>query len=227
MDDSSRFRGNVSVGEIDFGHLRRLAPISAEWGFDRGLPVDRYYIERFLHANAIDIHGRVLEVGDNAYTRRFGAQHVKQSDVLNLHNTPGTTIQADLTSAPHIDSASFDCIILTQTLQLIYDVRAAVTTLHRILKPEGVLLATFPGITHTQDGQWTPQWCWSFTRTSARRLFEEAFSPERLGIEGYGNVLAAISFLHGIAAEELTAEELAFRHSAYDVTIGVRAAKTR
>jgi len=60
------------VGYIRFGSLRRVMPISRKWGFDRGLPIDRYYIERFLSAHALDICGYVLEIQDNAYTRKFG-----------------------------------------------------------------------------------------------------------------------------------------------------------
>ena len=224
-DTPRRDEAHVPVGTVDFGHFRRLIPISKEWGFDRGLPVDRYYIERFLQRHAVSIRGRVLEVGDNAYTRRFGGDRVTNSDVLNLNASPGTTIQADLASAPHIPSDSFDCIIFTQTLQYFYDLRSAVATLHRTLRPDGVLLATFPGITHTQDG--AQHWCWSLTPNSARRLFGEVFPPEAVQVEGYGNVLAAISFLHGVAAEELKSWELDFRYPAFDVTIALRASKPR
>jgi SAM-dependent methyltransferase len=150
---------------------------------------------------------------------------VVSRDVINLRDTPGTTIRADLAAAPHVPADSFDCVILTQTLQLIYDVHAAAATLHRILRPGAVLLATFPGITHTQDGQWGAHWCWNLTPASARRLFEEEFQPERVEIEAYGNILAAIAFLHGVAAEELKPDELDFRQPAFDVTIAVRASK--
>lgn len=216
---------DVPVGGVAFGDFRRLTPISVLWGYDRGLPIDRYYIERFLGEHAHDVRGDVLEVGDDTYTKRFGGGRVTRSDVLNLDDVPGTTIQADLASAPHVPSGRFDCIVFTQTLQLIYDIRAAVATLHRILRPGGVLLATFPGITHTQDGHWSAHWCWSLTPSSARRLFGEVFQEGALAVEGHGNVLAAVAFLHGLAAEELRPEELDFRTPAFDVTIAVRAVK--
>jgi len=227
MTDPSRPEEHVAVGKIDFGSLRRVVPISRVWGYDRGLPIDRYYIERFLRGHSSDICGQVLEIGDNTYTRRFGGDRVTSSDVLNLYDTPGTTIMADLASAPHIPSDNFDCIIFTQTLQFIYDLHSAVATLHRILRPGGILLATFPGITHTQDDQWARHWSWSLSARSGERLFGEAFSPEAVHVEGFGNVLAAISFLHGVATEELTPEELDFRHPGFDVTIAVRASKHR
>ena len=216
----------IPFGEVHFGSLRRLTPISQDFGCDRGRPVDRHYIENFLAAHDEDVRDRVLEIGENSYTRRYGRDRVTKSDILHVvEGDPEATIIADLTDADHIPSDTFDCFILTQTLQLIYDVRAAVKTIYRILKPGGVLLATFPGISQTYDNEWGGTWFWNFTSLSARRLFQEVFPPENLTIEAFGNVLAAISFLHGMAAEELTKEELDYRDPGYDVSITVRAVK--
>src|ERR1041384_1893415 len=69
------------VGKVGFGSLRRTTPISGEFGLDRGEPVDRYYVEKFLERHAEDIRGRVLEIGDDRYTKKFGASRVIGSDV--------------------------------------------------------------------------------------------------------------------------------------------------
>jgi len=218
--------GRPARQAVDFGGLRRVEPISRVFGYDRGTPVDRYYIEDFLARNAGDVRGRVLEVGDDSYTRRLGGDRVTRRDVLHVEEgNPQATIVADLADAAHVPSDSFDCIILTQTLHLIYDVRAAIATLHRILKPGGVVLATVPGISQIDHYEWGKTWYWSFTALSARRMFEEVFSGPSLTVEAHGNVLAAISFLHGVAQEELRKEELDFRDRDYEVTITVRATK--
>jgi SAM-dependent methyltransferase len=207
--------------------LRRLNPISTMFGYDRGRPIDRYYIEEdFLARHRDDVRGHVLEIGDASYTREFGGDQVAISDVLHVdEGNPQATIVADLSSAEHIPSDTFDCIILTQTLHLIYDVRSAIQTLHRILKPEGVLLATFPGISQITRSRWGDQWYWSFTQLSAKRLFEESFPATSVEVEAHGNVLTAISFLHGLAAEELREEELKSRTPGYEVIVTVRAVK--
>jgi SAM-dependent methyltransferase len=216
----------LPVGGVSFGDLGRLTPISRVFGFDRGTPVDRYYIEKFLAANAGDIRGRVLEIGDDSYTRKFGGDRVTKSDVLHVSDeNPKATIIADLSNAGHIPSDSFDCIVLTQTLHLIFDVRAAIATLHRILRAGGVLLTTFPGISQIDHYDWGSTWYWSFTSLSAQRMFSEVFRQENMRVEAQGNVFAAISFLHGIALEELRKEELDFRDRDYEVTISVRAIK--
>ena len=218
--------GPPPPGSVRFGDLRRLRPLSERFGFDRGTPIDRYYIEDFLSRHAGDIKGRVLEVGDASYTRRFGVA-VTRSDVIDPdESNPHATIFGDLTSADHVASDSFDSVICTQVLLLIFDVRAALSTLERILRPGGVLLVTVPGITKVSRGE-AERWgdYWRFTAQSARRLFEEVFPPGEVQVETHGNVLAAVAFLHGMAAEELSREELDAHDPDFEVTVAVRAAK--
>jgi SAM-dependent methyltransferase len=215
------------VGSLRLGSLRRVTPISREFGYDRGLPIDRYYIERFLSANAADVRGHVLEIADNGYTLRYGGDRVIQSDVLHVTDgNPTATIVADLTRADHIPSGTFDCVILTQTLQFIYDVPAALRTVRRVLKPGGVMLATVPGISPISRYDMDRWGCyWAFTSLSARRLLEALFPASSISIEAQGNVLAASAFLYGIAAEELRQSELDSCDPDYQVVITMRAVR--
>lgn len=223
---TARAVAGPGVGEFRFGHLRRLSPVSRRFGYDRGSPVDRYYIERFLRERAADIRGRVLEIGDDSYTRRYGGDRVTVRDVLHVREGhPGATLVGDLSDAPGIPSASFDCVILTQTMQLIYRVEAAIETLYRILKPGGVLLATAPGISQTDVDEWAATWCWSFTPRSMGRLFRARFAPEAVEVQAHGNVLAAVAFLQGLAAGELRRAELDHHDPQYPLLITVRARK--
>ncbi len=202
--------GLPAVGAVDFGDLRRTAPISRKFGVDRGLPVDRFYIERFLAAEGDSIRGQVLEIGEDSYTRRFGGQRVTGKDVLHVNgDNPAATIVADLADAPQIPDQRFDSIVLTQTLQLIFDPPAALRTLHRILKPGGALLVTVPGISPVATRSvWGPTWYWSFTEVSLRRLLAATFGARDCRLETHGNVLAAVAFLEGLAAEDVTPDEL-------------------
>jgi len=214
------------VGWVRFGSFRRVEPFSREWGTDRGLPIDRYYIEKFLSEHARDISGHVLEIGDGRYTRKFGSNRVMRSDVLHVKGGPQATIVADLTSDDEIASERFDCIICAQTLPFIYDLRAAIRTLHRILKPGGVLLVTLPGGFHPISRFDMDRWgdYWRFTSLSARLMFEEMFGKDTQ-LNAYGNVLAATAFINGLAVQDLRLEELDYRDTDYEVTITVRAVK--
>ena len=213
---------------VRFGSLRRLTPVSRKFGWDRGgLPVDRYYIERFLERHASDIAGHVLEVRDDAYIRKFGGAGITRVDVL--HPTPGNpkaTVVADLTCADHVPGNTFDCIVLTQVLPFIFDVRAAVRTLHRILRPGGVVLATVPGISQIiryDMDRWGDYW--RFTSLSARRIFETEFSGGGVEVESHGNVLTATAFLQGLSSRDLQPTELDHHDPDYEVLITVRAVK--
>ncbi len=222
--EQRRFKRRPPVGWVRFGSLRRLHPIDRVFGIKWGQCIDRYYIESFLAKYATDIQGHVLEIADNFYTCRFGAERVSRSDVL--HMTPDNsqaTIIADLTNADHILPETFDCIILTQTLQFVYDVRAVIRTLYRILKPGGVLLATIPGI--SQIARYDMEnWgeYWRFTTLSAYKLFAETFPEDCINVQAHGNVLSAISFLHGLVSEELRREELDHHDPDYEMLITVR-----
>src|SRR5207247_757763 len=96
---------------------------------------------------------------------------------------------------------------------------------YRILKPGGILLATFPGISKIDQSEWPDSWFWCFTRSSARRLFGDVFGPSNIAVQAFGNVLTAISFLHGLAWEELKREELDYHDPDYEVLITLRAIK--
>jgi SAM-dependent methyltransferase len=212
---------------VDFGDLRRVTPISRRYGYDRGTPVDRYYIEKFLNSRRERIFGTVLEISENTYTRKFGGERVERSEVLHYNDpSPPATVTGDLTNAPHLPSDYFDCIIITQTLMLIYDVRAAVETLHRILKPGGTVLATQAGLTQiAEEEAWNDTWHWGFTRASTRRLFEDAFKDGEVEVQTYVNVLSTIAFLHGLSFDELTERELDYTDPEYQMLISVSARK--
>lgn len=214
---------------INLGELNHLHPVSTLFGYDRGQPIDRYYIENFLSQHRNDIHGRVLEIGDNTYTKQFGGSRVERSDILHaVEGNPSATIVADIAHADNIPSETFDCIILTQTLQFVYDLPSAMNHLHRILKPDGVILATMPGISQISRYD-MDKWgeFWRFTTQSARRLFEKKFMAENIEVKAYGNVLIAIAFLHGLATEELKPEHFEYQDPDYQVLITVRAVKSK
>jgi SAM-dependent methyltransferase len=208
------------------GTLRRTTPLSSDWGQDRGTPIDRYYIDRFLAEHLNDIRGSVLEIKDGRYTERFGV-NVTRRDVLDVdRNNAAATIYADLAAAHTISSCQFDCFIVTQTFQYIYDLRAALSHAYRILRGGGVLLVTVPSISR-MDCEFEAIDYWRFTVSSCRVMFQGVFGDDQVSIRAYGNVLAGTAFWNGMAAEELRPHELDTQDERFPVTIGVRAVKTR
>jgi hypothetical protein len=192
------------------------------WGHDRGTPVDRYYIERFVAEHRSDIHGRVLELEDRSYTDEYG-HGVEQSDVLDINAAnPAATIIADLASADGIPSDQYHCFVLTQTLQYVYDTRAAIFHAQRILRPGGVLLLTLPAVSRI-DPLLVDYW--RFTSASCAALLGDAFGAGSVSVRSYGNVLAGIAFLTGLAYEELSSRELETHDEYFPLIIAARAVK--
>lgn len=219
---------NAFTSRVDLGDLRRVTPIDPVFGLGRGKPVDRHYIEGFLRRHAGDIRGRVLEVAENHYTHEYGDTRVTRSDILHADDSnPRATLIGDLAGDDsELPSDSFDCFICTQTLTYIYDVQRAVATIHRLLKPGGVLLATVPGISpmspYDRD-RWGEYW--RFTAQSLGRLLGESFGSGQVEVEAHGNVLASTAFLQGLCVDDLSNDELDHRDQRYQMLIAGRAVK--
>ena len=215
-----------AVGKAYLGDFDRTQPLSKNFGYNRGGPIDRYYIENFLQQEAGSIYGRVLEIGDNGYTMQFGQGRVTKSDILHVDaSNPKATFVGDISDAPHLPDNTFDCIVLTQTLHLIYDFKGALRTCHRVLKPGGSLLLTVPGITPIDHGEWKETWYWSFTDKAMRRLMEETFPGSHADVQCFGNVFAATAFLYGMGLPEVPRAKLDFNDPHYQVIVTVKAVK--
>jgi SAM-dependent methyltransferase len=221
----STHREAVSRKPKELGDLHRTTPFST-WGAERGGSIPRAYIAEFLGEHEADIRGRVLEIASDRYAQLFGAG-VDRVDILDIHeDNEQATFIANFADAPEVPDNAFDCVLVTQVLSWIYDVRAGFQTAHRILAPGGILLATTPGIARQAPvekelfGEW-----WHFTSMSARRLAEEVFGEGNVEVRTYGNVLAAAGSLFGLGQDDIAPEELAVHDPAFEVVVAIRALK--
>ena len=207
-----------------FAEMEKV-PLSSEWGFDRGTPIDRYYIERFLESHAGDIHGRVLEVKNSDYTRAYG-RGVTRAEVLDISgDNPLATLVADLSRPDQLPEGTFDCFVLTQTMQFIYEVQAVVQSAHRLLAPGGVLLATVPSVSRIAPRYGPTTEFWRFTAASCTRLFGDVFGEHNVEVRTHGNVLSAAAFLYGATLEEIPREKLDVDDPFFPLIISVRATR--
>ncbi len=203
---------------------RRTRPLSDRWGLDRGTPVDRWYIERFLADECASIRGRVLEVRDTRYTTAFGTD-VESSDVVDIDaSNPNATIVADLSGPSEIPADSFDCFLLVQTLQFVLDARGVLSEAQRILAPGGVLLCTVPAVSRISMRYLDAEY-WRFTVAGGRELVRGAFPDGEVKARSYGNVLACAAFLYGLAVEDLTEQELLEDDPFFPLVVAVKARK--
>ena len=177
-------------------------PVSRVFGLDRGMPIDRHYIEAFLREHEPLIRGRTLEVGERLYTARLG--RVETAEVLlTAADGQADAVVGDLSDPASLPERRVDCFVCTQTLNFVFDVRAAVESAHRVLKPGGVLLLTVAGISQISRydmDRWGDYW--RFTTASLEKLLAPVFHGG-VEVQSRGNVMAATAFLHGLAVEDL------------------------
>ena len=216
----------IPAGTFDFGDLHRFEPVSWNYGFSRGAPIDRFYIERFLSVTA-----REFVVASSRWkSERIRINSAARKSLILmcctcLQITLSATVVADLTDAPQIPSNHDHCLVLTRTLQYIDDTRAVLRTLHRILRPGGTVLATFPGLSRTSDPLWSASWYWNFTSRSAKRLFGDVFNQAKLEVKGFGNLFVATAFLYGLVQADIPEEDFMHNDDGFEITIGVCARK--
>ena len=200
-------------------------PTSRAFGFDRGQPVDRHYIDAFMARHRALIRGDVLEVAGREYTTRHGAANARVFELYTVPNGQPDTVVGDLTQPATLPESRFDCFVCTQTFNFIYDVQAAVHGAARLLAKGGHLLATVGGVSQISRfdmDRWGDYW--RFSTAACERLFAADF--ETVEITAFGNLTAAVALLRGLAVEDLADPALLEPHDAdYPVIIGIVARK--
>jgi len=204
-----------------WGNLRRVTPFSGIFGFDRGTPVDRFYLHRFLDANRALITGRVLEVQVPSYTRTYG-QGVETSHTVDITPEFKPTYMCDLADAPQIPSDSYDCVLLPNTFQHVADLPGVLRTVLRIVKPGGHVLASAPTLLPLiPDGDDN----WRLSPAGWRKTLAREWPGCDVAVDGHGNCLTAIAAMHGLVLEELTDEELRANDPRYPVLVTIKCRK--
>jgi SAM-dependent methyltransferase len=203
-----------------WGNLRRPQPFDDRFGFRRGIPVDRYYMERFIAANATCIRGVAGEIADDTYTTRHGVDRLERVEIIDLDPAnPAATMVADLNVAGSLPAGTFDCLIVTQVLQYVLDPGAVVRELVRALRPGGTLLIAVPALTPHDTYEAIEGDRWRFWPAGLRHLLLQAAPASSPEVVASGNLVAATAFLQGISADELSRADLARHDPRFPVVV--------
>jgi SAM-dependent methyltransferase len=196
-------------------------PLSYQYGFDRGLPVDRKYIEAFLTTHADSIQGRCLEIKVDDYVQRFGGQRVARCDILDVDaSNPRATIVADLQEMGGVHDETFDCAVVTHTLQYLRDPKRGVEQLHRVLKVGGTLLITVPCLGKVEPSAID---YWRFMPDGAMALFDgDAWAAD---LTAYGNALIGVAIVTGMATRDMPSRAWTTNDPDWPCMVGIRAIK--
>ena len=206
------------LGMPRWGNLRRVRPFSTQFGFDRGTPVDRYYLHRFLEQHRSLIRGDVLEIQMPGYARRYGSE-LQATHSVDIDPRHQPTYLCDLARANGvIPSARYDCFLMPNTLCVLRDVEGALREALRVIRPGGVILAsTAAFVPLTPDA---PDY-WHLSAAGWREIIERAWPGCEARIESHGNCLVAVAAMLGLAHEELTPSELDVEDPRYPVLVTI------
>ena len=205
-----------------WGNLRRTTPLSGTFGFERGTPVDRYYLHRFLDDHRALITGDVLEVQTNSYTKRFGHDlgRTDSFDIVPLFNP---TYLIDLGHSERVlPEAAYDCVLLPQTLPHLRELDLCLSQAMRVVRPGGVILAS-AGCLIPLTGD-MPDY-WRLSPDGWREKLASAWPGAE--VNGHGNCLSAVAAQLGLALEELSDAELAVHDPRYPVVTTIVCRKPR
>ena len=207
-----------------WGNLRNTHPFSDYFGFDRGTPVDRYYVHRFYHQNCAWVTGDVLEIQGTGYTRRYG-HDLRRAESLDIDPAVNPTFLCDLARAETVLPAdSYDCFLLPNSFQHVRDLEPAMRQALRIVRPGGAILATVPAfVPLISDG---PQY-WMMSAEGWGQLAARVWDGAEVEVCAYGNCLAAIAAMLGLAMEELSEAELQHQDDRYPVMVTILCRKQR
>lgn len=198
-------------------------PLSDDYGFSRGTPLDRRYIEDFLSSHRHLIRGAVLELEESTYTTRFG-RNVSKSDVLDIDpSNRHATLIADLTQPNSLPLSAYDCVILTQTLHLLPKPCICIDNCETTLSDGGSLLLTAPALSRISP-TYPDSDFWRFTPAGIHRLFEKHWRGP-FTVASFGNLRTSVGFLLARTVEETPEEAFANNDPRFPLTVAVHAEK--
>jgi hypothetical protein len=179
------------------------------------MPIDRYYARHFVELHRDYITGDVLEVQHSFYTEQFGT-NISRADSVDIDPRFKPTFVCDLARADVIPSNAYDCFLMPFTFAHLRDLEGALRTALRVIRAGGAILAVAPALTPLVIEY--PDY-WRFSRDGLRVLLERVWPGCEITVEAYGNCLAVVAEMLGLAAEELSPAELDVHDSRYPLLV--------
>lgn len=212
------------VRPVRWGNLRNHLPVDGSGGSGRGTAIDQYYVSSFLEQVAADLKGRVLVFRDSTVV----ARHAERSAVIEVIDVEPrndqVTVLADPGSPGAIKPSSTDCIVLVDGLRWVADVEATLRTVWQGVAAGGVLLVAIPTLSPvTDDALGLDRW--RLTPAGLAEVLRRACPDAEAEIMTFGNPVAAVALVAGLAAEDLDRAELGASDPRFAVVAAARVRK--
>jgi SAM-dependent methyltransferase len=136
----------------------------------------RYYLDKILCDGGLEFKGTVLDIGGQRVNRRgrFQIPENKLGSWMTLNSNPDH--EPDIVcELPEIkcDDLSVDTVLMTETIEYIFDVEALLKEIHRVLKDGGRFYLSAPLFNPIHGDHQTDYY--RFTESFYRKLFENRF----------------------------------------------------
>ena len=207
----------------------KIKRVSKKFGFDRGLPIDRFYIDKYLDKNlSKSTYQNGLEVGGVQYLEKFKVAKktaLLHPEYLISEGHGDQALVVDLNKKfKNIGDEKFDLIIATNVLNFVEEPHLALNTFQELLVPGGLLIisvsASMP-ISEFDKNRWGD--FWRFSLQGLRLILGK--TDMDFEIEYRGNFRATIAFLCGMATEECPEIDLLDLDDEFPITIFAKCKK--
>jgi SAM-dependent methyltransferase len=192
---------------------RRILPVSTDFGWSRGTPVGRFYVNDFVAEKAKGLSGIILEFGEPRYRHYFS--NVEQYKVVDVVAGPHVDFVCDIHNVSSMPQAFFDVIVCTQVLEHVERPEDALRELRKLLKKDGRLICTVPFLAHIH---YVPTDYYRFSIDAITSALSRA-GFEVLDARNSGNALVTIGSLLGFSAQDFSSSEMAVVDNLYPFNI--------
>lgn len=208
----SAYRGvNRLASTPRWGSFLRAAPFSDDDQREPGTPIDSFYVRAFVDANLDAVRGRVLAARDTELVDRSAVGRVSSVDVFDIdpYNV-SAKILTDLCDPVAFDPASYDCIIVTQTIQRLADPALGLKVLWSALRPGGSILLSSPVVAPVDRAHGINRDLWRYSSYGLQTLVRSVLPDAQCSACDFGSLATAIGFIAGIPKERMPQRALAW-----------------
>ncbi len=201
------------INVFRFLWARNILPVGTDFGWSRGTPIGRFYVNNFVAEKAQGLGGVILEFGEARYRDYF--KDVEQYKVVDVVAGPNVDFVCDIHDVSSMPQTFFDVIVCTQVLEHVERPEYALRELRKLLKKDGRLICTVPFLAHIH---YVPTDYYRFSIDAITSALSRA-GFEVLDARNSGNALVTIGSLLGFSAQDFSSSEMAVVDNLYPFNI--------
>ena len=188
----------LPVGSINLGSFANGKPFCHEFGYTRGTPIDRVFLDVFIDTIRDQVYGATLEIGGRKEDKSlYRFQNAEPFETLDVEAGSGADHVGDAHCITLFRPGSWDSILAFNVLEHCERPWIVVSNFLYWLRPGGMAFCVVPNAQRLHRG---PRDYWRILPDAASSLFSDF---EEVTILRYGNLLTSQAAMSGIAAEEL------------------------